>query len=57
MQENEAQLKPIIDSKIRHLIILKELKAVHNQSEQKLKSFDTNMMKIRKEFLNTLAKS
>ena len=38
-------------------LVLKELKAVHSQSEQKLKSFDTNMMKMREEFLNMLPKS
>ena len=56
-QEIEAQLKPIIDSENKHLIVLNELKAVHSQSEQKLKSFDSNMMKMREEFLNMLPKS
>ena len=56
-QQIETQLKPIIDSENKHLIVLKELKAVHSQSEQKLKSFDTNMMKMREEFLNMLPKS
>ena len=55
--EIEAQLKPIIDSENKHLIVLNELKAVHSQSEQKLKSFDSNMMKMREEFLNMLPKS
>ena len=57
LQEIEKQLKPIIDSEIRHLIVLNELKEVYSQSEQKLKSFDTNMMKMRQEFLSTLPKS
>ena len=56
-QEIEAQLKPIIDAENKHLIVLNELKAVHSQSEQKLKSFDSNIMKMREEFLNMLPKS
>ena len=56
-QEIEAQLKPIIDSENKHLIVLNELKAVHSKSEQKLKTFDSNMMKMREEFLNMLPKS
>ena len=56
-QEIEAQLKPIIGSENKHLIVLNDLKAVHSQSEQKLKSFDSNMMKMREEFLSMLPKS
>ena len=56
-QEIEKQLIPIIDSENKHLIVLNELKAVHGQSEQKLKSFDSNIMKMREEFLNMLPKS
>ena len=56
-QEIEKQLNPIIDSENKHLIVLKELKSVHSQSEQKLKSFNNNIMKMREEFLNMLPKS
>ena len=56
-QEIEKQLKPIIDSENKHLIILKELKSIHSQSEQKLKSFDINIMRMHEEFLNMLPKS
>ena len=56
-QEIEKQLKPIIDSENKHLIVLKELKSVHSQSEQKLKSFDINIMRMHEEFLNMLPKS
>ena len=56
-QEIEKQLNPIIDSENKHLIVLKELKSVHGQSEQKLKSFNNNIMKMREEFLNMLPKS
>ncbi|MFL2482692.1 MAG: c-type cytochrome domain-containing protein [Verrucomicrobiales bacterium] len=56
-QEIEKQLKPIIDSESKHLIILKELKSIHSQSEKKLKSFDINIMRMHEEFLNMLPKS